>query len=1593
MARHPKRRSRGPSTPVNVSSEPISYVPPPSNASSPPKEVDLSSVSPLSKIPSADASSSSTNAGQPSNSSDQKGDAESRHPIPSIPPLARQRSSASSLPLPSDRFLTYRHRYGSRYSRGPAGTAYMSPSLGDRAHHCDHHHSSHLRQTGEGAVTSSSLPISPESVNQQPLHEFRNEEETTCRVLFHLVVILILQVVSSGVFFSGFFLNRTQLTRVSFGSEHPDPVAALFQEFGFPPMPSHSPNSPLSHHSRHAPQEESSSLVHPLGSFNVGAVTNEDNDSKHNNPIPQHTTNCSCLIPQRNAVGENQVKGWLNSPQPFNQTLVMIIDALRFDFAALSHDHPIPPHPANTTRLSSNSSDPPEQSGSLSDRQVEHGTHGAERPAQGLSNEHHGSTTDNSASLEHIPSYINRLPVMHEYTRGDPSSRQAQFFKFVADPPTVTTESIKVMTTGSLRTFMDIKETFSSTQSVIEDNILRQLNLANKHSIAMGDDVWRSLYGADDGVKEIYPFPSFDIKDLHTVDNGVWDLLGPTLKRSDWTLLIAHFLGVDHVGHKAQVDDPAMAAKLSQYDKTIEEVIDLMNADSDRLGNTLFMVLGDHGQTMDGSHGGATPEERESALFVYSLKPLGATPPHRRDGKKHEMVMGVAWDSLLFLLGVNEKKGTDGKMQRGGCENVVSEVSEVKGMNKTKKMKAMDNASGERLGDDGVIDEMGDDDVHFGDMRDAPTLPMMDIVPTISLLMGLPIPFSSLGAVTPHLVPPITSLDPHWTDFALRLAHINPPDTVADPPVTQGAKMPSLGITVPLGDLSEVSLNMVNRLYDTRFIAELHHANHWQLHRFLTAYQEQAGRQLVPFGETFGNEEDRDEAVDVLGKGVDEIITVVGTSYRYLKNVVRRVSRMMNETGVIDDSDLLSRCTLYEVCARPEWCSNKGECHCRDSRDDDGDHDGSTMGHDNASENDGGEHSHHSCSGAAGDTTAATEGGNDWRLPLSPELVRMMNEVGGIQAHLEGVGSGDLGRVASAAWSELMQLEGMLREFYHCFTIPVHATVKARESVKPSREESHPVEQERRNDYSKGTELHEGDVDDKLVFNDDLTHPSVSGVVFPWWVPFSALLTELFEVVVSLDEWATVGDMVPGVRLMWDYINHFPVIFENLSLRKWIWLRGEISEADTQTVNVDSHTRINDVNSTHDVHSHTYSYKEDEVMLLIVNEDRLCHWIKAHQLILDSYIATSRLFLRSSLSTCRAFWTEYDVMLLVCGVVTGLLVAMATSCLLTLTHLEEELVQLSHCDKDNTDSPLLSIRHFVNLLLVTLSGSILLTACITVHYDVMPVSIGKAMCVVHVLMCYVGAIIRVGWKAQLKMRSSRTNSMSSLADNFRQVITQAHPVVMLVEGSLAPSPIPQTGQRKAFNRAQSSSEVIVKREKRSSSKSSEQVGTAVPKSYHTETATRHEAREVNRLFVSIGHPLGVWVSPMNQYMVGPSRLFFRYGIAESVITLFSFISFFSDSYCIYEATIARFLLTSLVLWIAAGSWAIRREVSRGQGEAEVPPLTRPSATPTHSTAVSDNSPHGDVLRQSLLCCRCCRRRRTASLSTSWLNVLQKSIVM
>lgn len=230
-----------------------------------------------------------------------------------------------------------------------------------------------------------------------------------------------------------------------------------------------------------------------------------------------------------------------------------------------------------------------------------------------------GSINDSQAELFH-----NSFPSLYETAVSDPT--HAFLRPFIADPPTTTLQRLKGLTTGTLPTFMDMGSNFAGT-AVEEDNLLAQMRSLNKTIVHLGDDTWTALFPGYFAPNVSHAYDSFNVWDLHTVDNGVLEHIFPLMnpqvqKEQPWDVLIGHCLGVDHAGHRYGPSHPAMREKLQQMDDFIRRLVATIDDD------TLLVVMGDHGMDSKGDHGGESDDEVEAALWMYARRPLfGRTDP------------------------------------------------------------------------------------------------------------------------------------------------------------------------------------------------------------------------------------------------------------------------------------------------------------------------------------------------------------------------------------------------------------------------------------------------------------------------------------------------------------------------------------------------------------------------------------------------------------------------------------------------------------------------------------------------------------------------------------------------------------------------------------------------------------------------------------------------------------------------------------------------------------------------------------------------------------------------------------------------------
>jgi phosphatidylinositol glycan class O len=193
----------------------------------------------------------------------------------------------------------------------------------------------------------------------------------------------------------------------------------------------------------------------------------------------------------------------------------------------------------------------------------------------------------------------------------------------------------------------------------------------------MGDDTWTTVF--PNSFSQSFPYDSFNVEDLHTVDEGVirhlFPLLDPMHQANEtWDLLVGHFLGLDHVGHRLGPEHPTMKAKQLQMNDVLKRVVDNLANDD------LLVVLGDHGMDSRGDHGGDGALETSAGLWMYSKTPL-------RDPALPVADISLSHATKLFP----------------GANVPHRRVQQI------------------------------------------------DLVPTISLLLGLPIPFNNLGTVIPEV--------------------------------------------------------------------------------------------------------------------------------------------------------------------------------------------------------------------------------------------------------------------------------------------------------------------------------------------------------------------------------------------------------------------------------------------------------------------------------------------------------------------------------------------------------------------------------------------------------------------------------------------------------------------------------------------------------------------------------------------------------------------------------------------------------------------------------------------------------------------------
>ena len=120
------------------------------------------------------------------------------------------------------------------------------------------------------------------------------------------------------------------------------------------------------------------------------------------------------------------------------------------------------------------------------------------------------------------------------------------------------------------------------------------------------------------------------------MDTNVTRHVAFELNQTDWSGMILHYLGLDHIGHKSgprrcvegrsgivrectNLSSTHMIPKQMEMDNVVKQIYDALES-KDHLHSTLLVLCGDHGMNDAGNHGGSAPGETFPALVFISPK-------------------------------------------------------------------------------------------------------------------------------------------------------------------------------------------------------------------------------------------------------------------------------------------------------------------------------------------------------------------------------------------------------------------------------------------------------------------------------------------------------------------------------------------------------------------------------------------------------------------------------------------------------------------------------------------------------------------------------------------------------------------------------------------------------------------------------------------------------------------------------------------------------------------------------------------------------------------------------------------------------------
>ncbi|KAL8453901.1 hypothetical protein Emed_000612 [Eimeria media] len=610
------------------------------------------------------------------------------------------------------------------------------------------------------------------------------------------VLLLALSMLIGGTMFfiKGFFLSRDDLPYISNARDLP-----------FPPLFPH-----LHPHELHLNKEEGVYYVSPpIAPTQPSEAVETPQTAEELVQVNLETflnPELNSMATEADTCDAGECKTSWVSVTPYDRVLILLIDAMRFDFLLWD------PEATNTCE----------------------------------NNENNVTLECKPAPLTLRPFYRNRLPFAHDLLRRSdadlklffrylmerearedaddhardvdvaPSRTQEEMrrehwggnhltrlYLFEADSPTATTQRLTGLATGSMPSFFSVRETFSASPVTV-DSLLMQLKAARKTTIAIGDDTWEKCFGHL--LSRTHPFPSLNIYDLHTVDDGVKAEMPKEFAKSDWSFLVGHALGVDHVGHGDVLDSEFMWKKLLEVNEMLKNTIKMIlkeREDTDAAATraqTLFLFFGDHGMTEAGAHGGGSSEEHHPCRFIPLKVSLRASLFEQIDAGL------LSFSTLPAYL-----------TPRAAQElSPATRLFDSRLPTYLQNHGALSDSHGRRRvsSDVNTPSSSPTPNLGYGSRR----VRQVGLAPTLSLLMGLPVPFNSMGQIIADLVPTLSSF---VAECAQHLANVSASSNASG----------SIALTVRCSDLA--------------YLTQLHHIVAWQQYRAIKAHATVTGNDSV----------------------------------------------------------------------------------------------------------------------------------------------------------------------------------------------------------------------------------------------------------------------------------------------------------------------------------------------------------------------------------------------------------------------------------------------------------------------------------------------------------------------------------------------------------------------------------------------------------------------------------------------------------------------------------------------------------------------------------------------------------------------------